>query len=151
MIFLACMILVPLMIPQLGHSQAVGGIVDFTRTPSSYNPETGSFTLDQTVYMGGNVGGLCLRYESFHFNATAGLALHGLLESPGQNIYYIFLNSSQFRVFEDYAENCYLVGSGQMGVFNSQSTLDWVAPVDGQYAIVFFTRTNYSGPVYFKQ
>ena len=123
----------------------------FLRTPRDYNSQTGAFTLHEQAYSGNGIqsGRLCLAYDYFEFNATAGQALQGQVNSPGQAIYYAFISSSQYRTFNSYAQNCNLKLNSPPQHFNSQTSLTWTPPEDGQYVLVFFTRVYYAGPVYF--
>jgi len=133
---------------QFAYGQASSGVT-LLRTATGYNFETGAFTLGEQAY-GGIYGNLCLAYDYFEFNVTSGQVVNGQLNSPGQNIYYVILTSNEFKVFNNNAQNCYTtLGSAKVEVFNAQSTLTWIAPEAGQYALVFFTRTYYTGPVYF--
>jgi hypothetical protein len=143
------LVLVPVISPQLAYGQTTSRVT-LVRTATGYNPQTGAFTLGEQAYMGGNMGRLCIAYDYFQFNVTSGQVVHGQLNSPGQNIYYAILTSSQYRTFDSNAQNCIMMlGSAQAQVFNSQTTLNWTAPEAGQYALVFFTQTYYTGPVYF--
>lgn len=141
---------------QLGsvNGQTATGIT-FTRTPFGYNPQSGAFTLDQQAYWAGPSyfrSGLCIAYEYFQFNVTSGQVVDGQLNSPGQNIFYVFFTPRQFQTFDDNAQNCYITfGSAQVQSFNSPTTLNWTTPEAGQYTLVFYTRTFYPGPVYFTQ
>jgi len=119
----------------------------FIRTPANYNPETDSFTLNEQAY-GGYSGKFCLAYDYFVFDADAGQAMQGQVNSPGQVIGYAFINSYQLYVFDAYAQNCYLY-LNSVQYFSSQAALNWTPPANGQYALIFFTRTYYTGSVYF--
>lgn len=145
--------LIPLTITQLGNvSGQVTPITTFTLTPGDYNNQTGSFTLSgQFIYerVGGS-NGVCISYDYFTFNAQAGQSLQGKLQ-PGNNgkpFYYFILNSyPQFTLFNQYG--CSAPNYWEPQMFNSASTLSWVAPADGRYVLVFFTPGFYGGPVYF--
>lgn len=126
---------------------AVGGQATFLRTPANYNPQTGAFTLGETAY-GGLYGKLCLAYDYFVFSADGGQAVSWHLNSPGQVVYNVIIDASQLRFFNADAQNCYLNIPGPLQFFNSQTTLTWTPAVSGQYGLIFFTRTFYSGPIY---
>jgi hypothetical protein len=141
------LVLVPLFASQLVYGQAASGVT-LVHTPTGYNSQTGAFTLGEQAY-GGYYGRLCLAYDYFQLNVTSG-QVHGQLNSPGQTIYYAILPANQYPSFNVNAQNCYLtLGSAQLQSFNSPTPLNWTAPDAGQYALVFFTRIYYTGPVYF--
>jgi len=138
---------------QLGsvNGQAATGLT-FTHTPTGYDTQTGAFTLGVQAYGEGFYDKLCIAYDYFQFNVTSGQGVDGQANSRGQVISYVFLTSSQFRTFDGGAQNCYITfGSAQVQSFSSPTTLNWTSPEAGQYALVFFTRTFYPGPVYFTQ
>jgi len=151
-ILFVCTVLVPLTNPLLGNMNA--GSFTFSRTPSGYNNQTGAFTLGKQAYGSyyGKFDSLCLAYDYFQFNVTSGQVVNGQLNSPGQNIYYAILTSSQYRTFDINAQNCIItLGSARVQVFNAKTTLTWTTPEAGQYALMFFTLIDYTGPVYFIQ
>ena len=153
-LLLVCAISIPLSVPPLVTVNAQATSITFTRTAADYNNQTGSFTLgrqltDDNGY-GKGKGGTCLSYDYFIFNAQAGQALQGELQTgpTGQFVYYMVLSSpNQLRFFEN--SNCGVGYWGQPQGFNSPSALDWTASANGQYALVFVVRGFYSGPVYF--
>ena len=152
LVLLACA-LIPLTIPQLENvSGQAMPITSFTRTPDGYNNQTGSFTLSGEFGYETRNGrsNVCMSYEYFTFNAQAGQSLQGNLQpgNSGKPFYYFILTSyPQFALFSQYG--CSAPNYWKPQLFNSGSTLSWVAPEDGRYVLVFFTGGFYSGSVYF--
>ena len=88
-------------------------------------------------------------FDYFIFNAQAGQVLQGSLQASGtlRPVAYVILNSPyQLYSFEN--SNC---GVGNWGEISTASTINWTAPKDGQYALVFLTNGFYSATVYFTQ
>lgn len=133
------------------NGQLTSSII-FSRTPADYNNQTGYFTLGQQLTDYSGNGNICMSYDYFVFNAQAGQALQGTLESSnGRTIYYVVLTTIYQLPF---FQSCGPGNSGAMqGIrgFNTPTTLNWVAPKDGIYALVFFVNGYYSGPIYFTQ
>jgi len=143
------LIIIPLTVLSTVNGQAANQ-PSFLRTPANYNPQTGAFTLNvQGVFPRGFISPICISYDYFIFNATGGQAVSWQVNSPGQLIQYVIMSANQYRSFDASAQNCVINLSSQE--FNSKATLDWTAPETGQYALVFFTRSFYAGPVYLTQ
>lgn len=133
-----------------GVNGQAGNQAAFVRAPANYNPQTGAFTLNKQGY-DGFYDRLCLTYDYFVFNADGGRAVSWQVNSPGQVIYYAIINSDQYPLFDAYAQNCYLNLNSPSPYFNSKTTLNWTPPGNGQYALIFFTRIYYAGPIYLTQ
>ena len=144
------LILLPLTALQLSNVNGQASTGNFLRTPPNYNSQTGAFTLGEQAYSP-LYGKLCLAYDFFVFNGVGGQAVHWQLNSPGQVIYYVFVDASAIRLLDADAQNCYLNIPTPLQYFNGQTTLTWTPRQNGQYALVFFTRTYYSGPIYLTQ
>jgi len=124
-----------------------GGFV-FVQYPPNYNYNVGSFTLHQILI--GQNGVPCTYYTYFEFNANAGQQLQARVWTPGAAIEYIIIPQSLVPILKQMG--CGYAQSGtrsQAHSFNSQITLNWTAPETGQYVIIFYSLTPYSGPVYF--
>jgi len=153
MVLFVCL-LIPSTIIQLGNvSGQATPITTFTLTPSDYNNQTGSFTLSGQFNYGTTIGRantVCMSYDYFTFNAQAGQSLQGKVHpgTNGKSFYYFILNSyPQFSLFYQYGCSSPSYFAPQM--FNSPFILNWVAPADGRYVVVFFTSGFYGGLVYF--
>ena len=143
-------ILISITVAQVNDVSAQANQIKFIRTPLSYNPQIGSFTLGEQAY-GGDLGNFCLGYDYFTFNATAGQAVSFQVDSPGQIIYYAIINASQFPGFNAAAQNCYLRLNSPIQDFNSKTSLNWTAPGSGQFVLLFYTRTYFTRPLYLTQ
>jgi len=117
----------------------------FIQYPPNYNPSVGSFTLTQTL--AGQNGVPCLYYSAFQFDASAGQQFQARIWTTGQSISYVIVPASLLTALQQ-ANTCGY-GLGQSQAFSSQISLNWTAPQTGQYAIIFYSATPYSGPVYF--
>lgn len=117
----------------------------FIQYPPSYDSQVGSFALDQTL--NNQNGAACLYYTYFTFNAYAGQQLRARVWTEGQPINYIVIPTNMGTILK---QNGCSGTLGQSQSFSSQTTVDWTAPQDGQYAIVFYTTVPYNGPVYFQ-
>jgi len=118
----------------------------FVQYPPNYNSNVGSFTLDQTLTTQNDIP--CLYYTYFAFNANAGQQFQARIWTDGQPIDYVVLPTSVLTSLQQ--AGCGYGSSAGMGQsFSSQVTLNWTAAQDGQYAVVFFSKVPYSGPVYF--
>ena len=124
-----------------------GGFV-FVQYPPNYNYNVGSFTLDQSLI--GQNGAPCTYYTYFEFNAYAGQQLEARVWTPGTTISYIIVPQNLLPILEQmgcgYAQSS---PHSQAHSFSSQVTLNWTAPEAGQYVIIFYSMTPYSGPIYF--
>lgn len=145
-----CTFIVP-MGSSLVNVYGAGQTIVFSRTPSGYNNQTGAFTLSmQLTNDGWRKAGdrVCVMYDYFIFNAQAGQVLQGGAQgSTGKLIYYMILNSP-YQLYSFQNSNCE-AGWGQVAA--SASTINWTAPKDGQYALLFLTSGFYGGKVYFTQ
>ena len=144
------LLLLPLTGLQLSHVKGQASTENFLRTPINYNPQTGAFTLGEQAYSP-LYGTLCLAYDFFVFNGVGGQAVHWQVKSPGQVIYYVIIDASNIRWLDADAQNCYLNIPAPLQYFNGQTTLTWTPPQNGQFALVFFTRIYYSGPIFLTQ
>ena len=126
-----------------------GQVASFSRTPPGYNNQTGAFKLGGQLTNDAGNGGVCVMFDYFIFNAQAGQALQGslLVTGSGRPIDYLVLNSpSQLYSFQN--SNC---GIGNWGQVEPASTVNWTAPEDGQYALMFITNGYYGDTVFFTQ
>jgi len=118
----------------------------FVQYPPNYNTNVGSFTLDQTLNNQNDIP--CVYYTYFAFNANAGQQFQARIWTNGQPIDYVILPTSVLTSLQQ-AGCGYSSSSGMGQAFSSQITLNWTAAQSGQYAVVFYSKTPYSGPVYF--
>lgn len=122
-----------------------GGFIQY---PPNYNYNAGSFTLDQTLTGANDIP--CAYYTYFEFNANTGQQLQAQLWTSGPPINYIIVPASMVPTLQQmgcgYASN--QRGQGQ-SFGSSQVALNWTASQTGQYAIIFYSLTPYTGPVYF--
>ena len=144
------LVLLPITSLQLNSVSGQASTGNFLRTPPSYNPQTGAFTLGEQAYLL-SYGKLCLAYDFFVFNGKGGQAIHWALNSPGQVIYYLIIDARTYGFLDADAQNCFLNISAPLQYFNGQTTLTWTPPQNGQYALVFFTTVYYTGPIYLTQ
>jgi hypothetical protein len=126
-----------------------GRAVTFTRTPNTYNIQTGSFSLDWELsdFVSDTV---CLSYDYFLIKAEAGQLLRGEV-SPGstgnRGVAYVILGSP-IGLYNFEGSDC---GFGFWSpLFTTRSTFNWTAPQDGEYALVFMVSGFYGGPLYFR-
>ena len=126
-----------------------GQVITFSRTPTGYNNQTGAFTLGSQLTNDAGNGGVCVMFDYFIFNAQAGQVLQGGLQASGtlRQVAYVIL-SSPYQLYSFENSNC---GVGNWGEISSASTINWTAPKDGQYALVFLTNGYYGATVYFTQ
>jgi len=148
-------------IPSTGSLAMVyGQAITFLRMPTSYNDQTGAFTLSDQIVDGAGNGLVCMTYDYFIFNAQAGQVLQGSSQTntPDRIVFYMVLNSpSQLYTFMD--SNCgvhtpYWPNATPNVVIWRQkmtpaSSISWTAPASGQYALVFMANGFYGGVVYF--
>jgi hypothetical protein len=129
--------------------------VSYVLTPGDYNSRTDSFTLSFTEttnirYFADLDDYPCLFYDYFLFNATSGHTIrsHFQLSMVGRGIDFLILNSWQFWSFEH--SNCGRgLGSSMLHVFAPSSSVDWLVPETGEYALVFASPVFYGGQIYF--
>jgi hypothetical protein len=142
--------------PTLGSSKVnvygAGEVITFSRTPVGYNNETGAFTLGEQLTCDAGNGAVCVMYDYFIFNAQAGQVLHGHLQTTGtaRPVYFAVLNSP-YQLYSFQNSNCGIGNWGPMQKVSAASMLNWTAPKNGQYALLFMTNGFYSGTVYFTQ
>jgi len=152
MIILLFTLLLISMLP-FANVYSSGQVTSFTSTPIGYNSQTGAFRLESQIIKEGHKlhssGSVCVTFDYFIFTAQAGQALQGQV-TPGSTgskpVYYSILSSPiQLNQFQNSA-----CGRGWLlNGFTSPSTIDWTAPADGQYALVFIITGFYGGVVYF--
>jgi hypothetical protein len=122
----------------------------FTRTPTTYNNQTGFFRLDWELSDFAS-DAVCVSYDYFLFKAEAGQLLRGevLPGSTGnRGVFYLILNSP-IGLYNFEGSDCGFGYWGQDG-FTSPTTFNWTAPQNGQYALVFMVSGFYEGPLYLK-
>ena len=95
-----------------------------------------------------NGGGVCVMFDYFIFNAQAGQTLQAQAQSAGKEVFYVILDSpSGLYRFEN--SNCGAGNWGPLEGFTSPTTISWVAPTNGQFAIILLTNGFYGGQVFF--
>ena len=146
-----CTAIVP-MGSSLTDVYGAGQTIVFSRTPSGYNNQTGAFMLSMQLTNEGwrkPIGGVCVMYDYFIFNAQTGQVLEGRVQtgSTGKPIYYMILNSP-YQLYSFQNSNCAM---NLWQVAAPASAINWTAPRNGQYALVFMTTGFYSGSVYLTQ
>jgi len=139
---------IPITTPLLGSVSATS--LTFTRAPSNYDMQTGAFTLASqlTNDSPSGHGRVCVMFDYFIFNAQAGQTLQAQVQSAGNKVSYMILNSPS-GLYRFQNSNCGYGNWGPVEGFTSQTTINWVAPSDGQYVIIFLTNGFYSGNVFF--
>lgn len=148
-LFLLSTVLLLSTLPSMNVYGAGQTITTFTRTPDGYDSQTGAFRLgsEQTYDSGNAGGGICLTYDYFIFNAQAGEVLQGQVKSGSKTISYLILSPpSQLQLFDQ--NHC---AGKYWGQASSGPTINWTAPSDGRYALVFMVSGFYDAPVYFTQ
>ena len=110
-----------------------------------YDYNTGSFMLSQALYNSAG-GSVCLYYDYFSFAAVAGQTVSARLWTAGWPISYMVVPLSQVPLFQQ--AGCALSGLGQGQTVNSPYSLYWVAPQNGDFAIILYSPPPYNGPVY---
>jgi len=119
----------------------------FIHYGAGYSASTGSFTLGQALYDQNNSP--CLYYDYFEFNAPGGLTIQARLWTTGTPIHYIVVPMAVVSLFQ--SSGCNALGAlTQANTIGSTSYLySWTAPQNGQYAIIFYSTTPYTDPIYF--
>ena len=113
-----------------------------------YSASTGSFTLGQTLYNQNNSP--CLYYDYFEFNAAAGMTVQARLWTTGPSIDYLVVPMSVVSFFQSSGCSALAALYTQTNTITSTPILySWTAPQNGQYAVIFYTTTPYSAPIYF--
>jgi len=120
----------------------------FIHYGAGYSASTGSFTLGQTLYNQNNIP--CLNYDYFEFNAPAGLTISARLWTTGPPINYIVVPEPVVSLLQS-PTSCSAIGAlAQSNTIGSTPYLySWTAPQNGQYAIIFYSTTPYTAPIYF--
>lgn len=120
---------------------------------TGYSASTGSFTLGQTLYDQNN--NPCLYYSYFQFNAPAGQTITAQVWTSGSPIHFIILPMTVISQYES-PSSCSELGQRNVNLLNqiqtfgsTPYTLSWTSPQDGQYVILFFSKTPYDNTVYF--
>jgi hypothetical protein len=120
---------------------------------TGYSASTGSFTLGQTLYDQNN--NPCLYFTYFEFNAPAGQSISAQVWTTGSPVHFLIVPMAVISQYES-PSSCSDLGQrnvnllSQIQSFGSTPyTLNWTAPQNGQYAIIFFSTTPYSNTVYF--
>ena len=141
-------VLISLTTPLLTSVNATS--LTFTRAPSGYDMQTGAFTMASQLTNDGDIngGGVCVMFDYFIFNAQAGQALQAQVQSAGKKVSYMILNSPS-GLYRFQNSNCGYGNWGPVEGFTAQTTINWVAPADGQYVLIFLTNGFYSGKVLF--
>jgi len=150
-LLLLCTVLIPLP-PLLTKVYGAEEKITFSRTPTGYSNQTGSFILGRQLTYDAGYGEVCVMYDYFIFTAHAGTVLRGQVQtgSLGRVVFYVILNSP-YQLYSFQNSNCGIGNWGQVQGFNSPSTLNWTSPEDGQYALVFISNGFYGGTVNFTQ
>ena len=141
-------LLIPLVTPLLVSVSATS--LTFTRAPLSYDMQTGAFTMGSQLTNDGEIngGGVCVMFDYFIFNAQAGQTLQAQVESAGKKVSYMILNSPS-GLYRFQNSNCGYGNWGPVEGFTAQTTINWLAPANGQYVLIFLTNGFYSGKVFF--
>ncbi|MGD0424258.1 MAG: hypothetical protein ABSA92_12490 [Candidatus Bathyarchaeia archaeon] len=123
--------------------------ITFSRTPNGYNNQSGAFKLSGQLTDDAGNGEVCVMYDYFIFNTQGGQELQGSLQASGTVgwIYYMIL-SSPYQLYGFENSNC---GVGYWEQIAPASAINWTAPKDGQYALVFVTNGFSSATMYFTQ
>jgi hypothetical protein len=129
-----------------GYTSTVYGGINFVYLPPGYSYSVGSFTLSQTLYNQNNVP--CLYYTYFEFNAYAGQTVAGRVWTSGSPLNYVIVPSNVIPALQ--SVGCNLMSRGQVQTFSSVQQVSWVASQSGEYAIIFYSTSPYSGQVYFQ-
>jgi hypothetical protein len=115
-----------------------------------YSASTGSFTLGQTLYGPNNTP--CLYYDYFQFNALAGMTIQARLWTTGPPIHYIVVPMSVVSLLQSNGNGN---GCGAIGYLPQTNTISstpylysWTAPQPGQYAVIFWSTSPYTAPIY---
>jgi len=120
----------------------------FPYYPPGYSTSTGSFTLEQTLY--GPNNSPCLYYAYFSFNALAGMTIQARLWTSGPPVNYIVVPMSMVNLLQG-GNGCSAVGYlAQTNTVGSTPYLySWTAQQNGEYAVIFYSTSPYTAPVYF--
>ena len=120
----------------------------FVHYGAGYSSSTGSFTLGQTLYNQND--NPCLYYDYFEFNAPGGLTISARLWTTGPPISYIVVPMAVVSLLQT-PGSCSAVGAlAQANTIGSTPYLySWTAPQNGQYAVIFYSTTPYTAPIYF--
>ena len=107
---------------------------------------SGSFKFNRGLT--GENGLTCVYYTDFLLTANAGQQFKARFWTSGATINYTIVTQTEFTSLQQ--TGCsYLSGLGsQIESFNSAISFDWTAPQTGQYHLVFYSQTPYSGPIY---
>jgi len=113
-----------------------------------YSSSTGSFTLGQTLYNQNNSP--CLYYDYFEFNAAAGMTVQARLWTTGPSIDYIVVPMPVVSLFQSSGCSAIAALYTQTNTITTTPILySWTAPQNGQYAVIFYSTTPYTAPIYF--
>jgi hypothetical protein len=120
----------------------------FIHYGAGYSASTGSFTLGQTLY--GPNNNPCLYYDYFQFNAPAGLTISARLWTTGPPINYVVVPMTAVSLLQS-PSSCSAIGAlNQANTIGSTPYVySWTAPQNGQYAIIFYSTSPYTAPIYF--
>jgi len=152
-ILILCIILITLAFP-FATVRGTDRITTFRRTPYGYDSQTGSFKLESQLTKDGHKlhanGNVCITFDYFIFDAQAGQSLDGQI-APGSTSskpirYAILTSPTELNTFQNSA--C-ARGNWQAQDFTTPSTISWIAPADGQYALLFFVTGFYGGTLSF--
>jgi len=135
--------------PLIGNVSATSSFT-FSRTPSGYNNETGAFTLGSQLTYDSGYGQVCVMYDYFIFNAQAGQLLqgHAWIVGVSHMLFYLVV-TSPYQLYSFQNSNC--ARGGSWSQISDASAINWTAPANGQYALIFATSGFYGGTVYFTQ
>ena len=126
----------------------------FDLTPGDYDYRTGTFSLSYTEASGARLfqnlqDYPCLFYDYFLLSAKSGHTIHFRIQlsMPERGVDLLILTPSQFWEFQH--SNCgWGLKSSILEGIVSFSTVDWIVPATGQYAVVFATPIFYGGQIY---
>ena len=134
--------------------------ITFLLTPSGYNELTGAFELTRQITDNAGNGAVCMMYDYFIINMRAGQVLQGGLQTAGMSktVYYMVLNSpgqlfsfmnSNCGVRTPYWPNIAPTIASWRPYMAVASSINWTAPTDGQYALVFMVYGFYGGVLHY--
>ena len=107
---------------------------------------SGSFTLNRGIK--GQDGQTCAYYTDFLLVVNSGQQFKARLWTSGATINYTVVSEKVFNSLQQIGCSYLSQLSSQVQSFNSPTTLNWTAPQTGQYELVFYSQTNFSGQIY---
>jgi len=107
---------------------------------------SGSFKLNRSIKSQGGVA--CAYYTDFLLVVDAGQQFKGRLWTSGATINYTIVSDTVFNSLQQTGCSYLSELSGQVESFNSPIVLSWTAPQSGQYELIFYSQTPYTGQIY---